>query len=165
MRQITQVEYDALPVVDGCRQCPGNTDYTLIREFGARSSFGERSSFGAGSSFGVWSRFGVWSSFGAGSSFGARSSFGERSSFGKRCEFEGKGRAKPGIPLLAFGGFGSEGRTTYAFDLESGIWVRCGCFFGTLSEFRAKVRSTYGEEGHGRIYLSLANVIEAKFSA
>ena len=129
MRQITQVEYDALPVVDGCRQCPGNTDYTLIREFGARSSFGERSSFG------------------------------------KRCEFEGKGRAKPGIPLLAFGGFGSEGRTTYAFDLESGIWVRCGCFFGTLSEFRAKVRSTYGEEGHGRIYLSLANVIEAKFSA
>ena len=135
MRQITQVEYDALPVVYGCRQCPGNTDYTLIREFGAGSSFGEESIFGAGASFGAESRF------------------------------EGKGRAKPGIPLLAFGGFGSEGRTTYAFDLESGIWVRCGCFFGTLSEFRAKVRSTYGEEGHGRIYLSLANVIEAKFSA
>lgn len=41
MRKMTQEEYDALPVVDGVRQCPGWTDYCAVASFGERASFGK----------------------------------------------------------------------------------------------------------------------------
>ena len=78
-KELTQAEFDNLPVVNGRRQCPGNINYIKIVSFGPRCSFGERSSFGEGNSFGERS------SFGKGSSFGERSSFGEWSSFGEKC--------------------------------------------------------------------------------
>ena len=43
-------------------------------------------------------------------------------------------------PMLKFGGGGSEGRTVYAFDTVDGIFIRAGCFHGSLAEFRAEVR-------------------------
>jgi hypothetical protein len=50
MKKYTQEEFDALPLVDGVRQCPTG-DYTQIMNFGAGCSFGESCSFGA------WCRF------------------------------------------------------------------------------------------------------------
>ena len=57
-RRITQKEFNALPVIDGVRQCPSNTDYSLIKSFGEWCSFGERCSFGEGCSFGELCSFG-----------------------------------------------------------------------------------------------------------
>ena len=41
-------------------------------------------------------------------------------------------------------GFGSEYRTTTFFKLKNSdeIGVRCGCFYGTLKEFKEKVKET-----------------------
>jgi hypothetical protein len=98
MRVFTQGEFDALPVVDGFRQCPPG-DYSAVREFddwcsfGVDNRFGERCIFGAGCSFGAGSCFGSNCSFGAGSCFGSNCSFGERctfsaeSRFGSHCSF------------------------------------------------------------------------------
>ena len=44
LHKYTQAEFDALPVVDGRKQCPTG-DYTAIKAFGAGCSFGERCSF------------------------------------------------------------------------------------------------------------------------
>lgn len=66
MRKITRDEFDALPVVGGRRQCPGETDYAEIDVFGAGYSFGEGCFFGIGCSFGKRCSFGGWCSFGAG---------------------------------------------------------------------------------------------------
>ena len=62
-------------------------------------------------------------------------------------------------------GFGSEYRTTTFFCLNDGsIGVRCGCFYGTLQEFRDKVRKTHGETKKAREYLMVADLMELRFS-
>ena len=62
-------------------------------------------------------------------------------------------------------GFGSCLRTTTFFRLkDGGIGVRCGCFYGTLQEFRDKVRETHKNTKKAREYLMLADLMELRFS-
>ena len=62
-------------------------------------------------------------------------------------------------------GFGSEYRTTTFFRLKDGsVGVRCGCFYGTLQEFRDKVRKTHKDTKKAREYLMLADLMELRFS-
>ena len=61
-------------------------------------------------------------------------------------------------------GFGSVYRDTTFFRLKSGgVGVVCGCFHGTLAEFRAKVLDTYPDDKRGKEYLMLADLIEYRF--
>lgn len=61
-------------------------------------------------------------------------------------------------------GFGRECRPTTFFRLkDGGIGVQCGCFYGTLDEFRAKVKETHKESKMGKEYLMLADLMEYKF--
>ena len=61
-------------------------------------------------------------------------------------------------------GFGRNYRTTTFFRLQDGgIGVRCGCFYGTLDEFREKVKETHEESKLGKEYLMLADLMEYKF--
>lgn len=61
-------------------------------------------------------------------------------------------------------GFGREYRVTTFFRLQyGGIGVRCGCFCGTLDEFRKKVKETHEESKMGKEYLMLADLMEYKF--
>ncbi|MFA7279620.1 MAG: zinc finger CCCH domain-containing protein, partial [Sterolibacterium sp.] len=125
--------------------------------FGARCNFGERCSFGQGCVFGAWCRFGERCSF------GAWCRFGEECGFGERCVLEGK-TAITRKPIFSLGYAGSEGRTTYALHVECGPLIRCGCFLGTLPEFRAKVRETHGEDSkHAMVYLGWANLVAVQF--
>ena len=143
----TQERYDAMPIVDGYKQCPSG-DYTAVREFGERSRFGEQPSFGA------------WSSFGERSRFGERSSFGARSRFGADCLFEGSHKALRGYPLMTLGGCGSVNRTVYAFNVNGGPIIRAGCFVASLDEFRAKVRED-GDRLTLLQYIGWANIVAA----
>ena len=161
--------------------CPAG-DYTEIASFpgwgrfgeccsfGERCSFGECCRFGEGCSFSEWCSFGAecgfgeWCSFGAECGFGERCRFGEWCNFGAECRLEGGHIAAPGYPLLTFGGFGSANRTTYAFNCQDGIWVRCGCFSGSLEEFREKVRERHGDTPFAIEYLAVADLIERRFS-
>ena len=62
-------------------------------------------------------------------------------------------------------GFGSEYRTTTFFRLkDGGVGVRCGCFYGTLQEFRDKVRETHKDTKKAKEYLILADLMELRFS-
>ena len=62
-------------------------------------------------------------------------------------------------------GFGSEYRTTTFFRTKAGdIGVRCGCFYGTLEEFRTKVKETHGETKTAKEYLMVADLMEFRFS-
>lgn len=66
--------------------------------------------------------------------------------------------------MLTFGGFGSANRTTYAFNCTDGIVIRCGCFSGSLEEFRKKVRERHGNTPFAIEYLAVADLIERRFS-
>ena len=61
--------------------------------------------------------------------------------------------------------FGSENRTTTFFHTkDDGISVRCGCFYGTLDEFREKVKERHGDSRLAKEYLMLADLMEFRLS-
>lgn len=61
-------------------------------------------------------------------------------------------------------GFGSENRTTTFFRLKNGeIGVRCGCFYGTLTEFCQKVKETHDDTKIAKEYLAAADLMELHF--
>ena len=62
-------------------------------------------------------------------------------------------------------GFGSQYRNTTFFRLKAakGIGVKCGCFYGSLEEFREKVKKTHGDSRIAKEYLMLADLMEYRF--
>lgn len=61
--------------------------------------------------------------------------------------------------------FGSGNRTTTFFRTkDGGISVRCGCFYGTLNEFREKVKERHGDSRLAKEYLMLADLMEFRLS-
>lgn len=94
-------------------------------------------------------------------SFGADCSFGERCRFGKECEcefgiFDG---------MRTYGGAGRYGRTTYFFHIpdKNAIYVRCGCFHGTLEEWEQQVVETHGDSRYAKEYLAAVPLIQIAF--
>ena len=129
--------------------------------FGKWCSFGEECSFGEDCSFGEECSFGKWCSFGKCCSFGKWCSFGEECSFGEDCSFEGKGEYIGDYPFLAFVGFGSRiGSKVYFFNLQDGIYVRCGCWLSNIAGFRERVK----EKNADAMYLDLCDLVERKFN-
>ena len=148
MKKYTQADFDAFEVIDGIKQCPSG-DYSDIRVFGKRCSFGNRCSFGERCSFGRGCSFGEWCSF------------GEGCSFGRGCSFEDKGEYIGDYPFLAFVGFGSRiGSKVYFFNLQDGIYVRCGCWLSDIAGFRERVKA----ENADAMYLDLCDLVERKFN-
>ena len=130
MKEYTQADFDAFEVIDGIKQCPSG-DYSDIRVFGKRCSFGERCSFGRGCSF------------------------------GEGCSFEDKGEYIGDYPFLAFVGFGSRiGSKVYFFNLQDGIYVRCGCWLSDIAWFRERVKA----KNTDAMYLDLCDLVERKFN-
>lgn len=148
MKKYTQADFDAFEVIDGIKQCPSG-DYSDIQIFGEGCSFGERCSFGK------------WCSFGACCSFGECCSFGGGCAFGGGCSFEDKGEYIGDYPFLAFVGFGSQiGSKVYFFNLQDGIYVRCGCWLSDIARFRERVKA----ENADAMYLDLCDLVERKFN-
>ena len=130
MKEYTQADFDAFEVIDGIKQYPSG-DYSDIQIFGERCSFGK------------------WCSF------------GEDCFFGEECSFEGKGEYIGDYPFLAFVGFGSRiGSKVYFFNLQDGIYVRCGCWLSDIAGFRERVKAKNADA----MYLDLCDLVERKFN-
>lgn len=54
-----------------------------------------------------------------------------------------------------------DGFTTF-YKTETGIWVSCGCFNGSIEKFLDKVEETHGDNKHGRTYKALAELARMK---
>ena len=48
---------------------------------------------------------------------------------------------------------------------EQIIHIRCGCFYGTLEEFTAKVEAVHGESKHGKSYKAAIEFIKSHDAA
>lgn len=61
-------------------------------------------------------------------------------------------------------GFGRHFRTTTFFRCNNGVVrCQCGCFYGSIDEFRAKVRKTHGNSKYAKEYLMIADLMELHF--
>ena len=61
-------------------------------------------------------------------------------------------------------GFGRINRVSTFFCCSDGaVRVQCGCFYGDLDKFRAKVKETHGDGKMAREYLMIADLMELHF--
>ena len=67
--------------------------------------------------------------------------------------------------ILSFGPIGSRQGITYVTKTEQIIHIRCGCFYGTLKEFAAKVEEEHGDSQHGKSYKAAIEFIKAHDAA
>ena len=64
---------------------------------------------------------------------------------------------------LVIGPIGSRNAfTTFFRTKERNIKVVCGCFFGTIDEFLAKVEQTHGDSKHAKVYRAAVEVALAQ---
>ena len=63
--------------------------------------------------------------------------------------------------ILMLGPLGSRSDYLTAYTTDAGVYVRAGCFFGSLADFRAAVADTHGDSIHGREYAAAIVMIEA----
>lgn len=160
MKKYTIEDFAKFERVNGRIICPTG-DYTNIKEFPSWCSFGESCSFGNRCSFGDGCSFGERCRFGNRCSFDDRCSFGEQCEFGELCNFENN-RVKNGR-YFACDRIGSEKRKTYFFaDENNEMFVRAGCFFGTMDEFIDRVKKVHKGTKYEKEYLmacELAKVV------
>ena len=50
--------------------------------------------------------------------------------------------------------------TTFFKNKDKGITVSCGCFLGSISDFRAKVEKTHKNNKHAKLYILAADMAE-----
>ena len=129
--------------------------------FGENCSFGEECSFDGWSNFGRRCSFGEYNNFKIACSFECRCRFAEKCTFGDGCKVE---KDIVLLDFLKFEGFGSESRCTYFFKHPEGIYIRCGCFHGTIEEFRNKVQKTHMNNKYAQGYLKIADLAEWQFN-
>ncbi len=68
-------------------------------------------------------------------------------------------------PYFAVGPIGSRQDVLAAFQTENGVFLRAGCFFGTVEEFRAKLEGEHGDNVHGKEYGAALVLVAAHYSA
>lgn len=62
-------------------------------------------------------------------------------------------------------GFGRYYRPTTFFRCKDKILrVRCGCFYGDMTQFREIVKKTHGDSKRAKEYLAIADLMELHFS-
>ena len=64
-------------------------------------------------------------------------------------------------PFLSIGPIGSEHGDLNVYLTDYGVYVRRGCFFGSIDEFRAAVDRKHGGGNHAREYRAAIALIEA----
>ncbi|MBQ3199771.1 MAG: polymer-forming cytoskeletal protein [Firmicutes bacterium] len=66
--------------------------------------------------------------------------------------------------ILWIAPIGSRNACTTFFKCEDGkCRVRCGCFYGDLDEFAAKVKETHGDNQHAKEYMAAIELAKVRF--
>ena len=73
------------------------------------------------------------------------------------------GKLEKNTDIFIAGPLGSRSGYTSFFHTDKGIFVRCGCFRGTLDEFVAKVKETHNDNEHARNYFAIVEFVKQKY--
>jgi uncharacterized protein YjbI with pentapeptide repeats len=67
------------------------------------------------------------------------------------------------LDILTIGPIGSRKAYTTSYKTDKGIFIRCGCFKGSLDEFVTRVKVVHKDNTYERDYLAMAEFIKNKF--
>ena len=76
---------------------------------------------------------------------------------------EGSAVVRTTEDYIAIGPIGSRNDITAVSRTTDGVKIRCGCFYGSISEFEAKVKETHGDNQYAKEYLALAELLKIRF--
>ena len=76
----------------------------------------------------------------------------------------GAGKLTGDRPYFAVGPIGSRQDILTAFLTEKGVYLRAGCFFGTVEEFRDKLQGEHGDNVHAVEYRAALVLVEAHYN-
>ena len=65
--------------------------------------------------------------------------------------------------ILLVGPIGSRADYTHIYRTDKGVYVKCGCFFGTIDEFASKVKDTHGDNKYANQYLKVIDFVNKYF--
>ena len=65
--------------------------------------------------------------------------------------------------ILLIGPIGSRADYTHIYRTDKGVYVKCGCFFGTVDEFASKVKYTHGDNKYANQYLKVIDFVNKYF--
>ena len=68
-------------------------------------------------------------------------------------------------PYFAVGPIGSRQDVLAAFLTDKGVFLRTGCFFGTVEQFREKLEGEHRDNVHGNEYRAALVLVEAHYNA
>ena len=66
--------------------------------------------------------------------------------------------------ILTVGPLGSRSAYTQIYRTDKGVYVKCGCFFGTIEEFAEKVKKTHAGNKYERDYNALIEYAKIRFA-
>ena len=66
--------------------------------------------------------------------------------------------------ILLIGLIGSRADYTHIYRTDQGIYVKCGCFFGTVDEFASKVKDTHGDNKYANQYFKVIDFVNKYFA-
>ena len=76
----------------------------------------------------------------------------------------GAGKINSVGDILIVGPLGSRSAYTQIYRTDQGVYVKCGCFFGTIDEFAEKVKKTHAGNMYERDYKALMELAKVKFA-
>ena len=65
--------------------------------------------------------------------------------------------------ILLIGPIGSRADYTHIYRTDKGVYVKCGCFLGTVDEFASKVKDTHGDNKFANQYLKVIDFVNKYF--
>ena len=75
----------------------------------------------------------------------------------------GAGKITSVDDILLIGPIGSRADYTHIYRTDKGVYVKCGCFFGTVDEFASKVKVTHGDNKFANQYLKVIDFVNKYF--
>jgi hypothetical protein len=74
------------------------------------------------------------------------------------------GKIKSVDDILLIGPIGSRADYTHIYRTDKGVYVKCGCFFGTVDEFASKVKDTHGDNKYANQYFKVIDFVNKYFA-
>ena len=78
-------------------------------------------------------------------------------------DLRGAGKITSVDDILLIGPIGSRADYTHIYRTDKGIFIKCGCFFGTVEEFASKVKDTHGDNKYANQYLKVIDFVNKYF--
>jgi uncharacterized protein YjbI with pentapeptide repeats len=79
-------------------------------------------------------------------------------------DLSGAGKIKSVDDILLIGPIGSRADYTHIYRTDKGVYVKCGCFFGTVDEFVSKVKDTHGDNKYANQYFKVIDFVNKYFA-